>query len=87
MLGLANKVDRRGAMSEKGRIRNSERDRYMAIGIAIGMPIFALAGFIVCIATDNPGLIGVGPAIGLAMGIAIGEGLYQRRRQNEADGR
>ena len=70
-------------MSERGRIRNSERDRYMAIG----MPIFALAGFIVCIATDNPGLIGVGPAVGLAMGIAIGEGLYQRSRQNEADER
>ena len=74
-------------MSERGRIRNSERDRYMAIGMTIGMPIFALAGFVLCIATDNPGLIGVGPAIGLAMGIAIGEGLYRRSRQNEADER
>jgi len=74
-------------MSEKGRIGNSERDRYIAIGMAIGMPIFALAGFILCIATDNPGLLGVGPAVGLAMGIAIGEGLYRRSRQREADGR
>jgi hypothetical protein len=87
MFGLANNKDRRGTMSERGRIRNSERDRYMAIGMTIGMPIFALAGFVLCIATDNPGLIGVGPAIGLAMGIAIGEGLYRRSRQNEADER
>jgi hypothetical protein len=64
--------------------RNAERERYMAIGLAIGMPIFALLGFIVCIATDNPGLIGVGPAIGLAFGIAIGEGLYRRSQQRGA---
>jgi hypothetical protein len=87
MFGLAGNKDRRGTMSDNERIRRAERDRYMTIGIAIGMPVFALVGFIVCIATDNPGLIGVGPAIGLAMGIAIGEGLYQRRRQNEADER
>ena len=74
-------------MSEKGRIRNLERDRYMAIGIAIGMPIFAVAGFIVCIATDSWGLLGVWPALGLTTGIAIGEGLYRRSRQREADGR
>jgi hypothetical protein len=87
MFGLANNKARRGTMSEKQRIRNSERDRYIAIGMAIGMPIFGLAGLILCIATDNPGLMGVGPAVGLAMGIAIGEGLYQRSRQSEADER
>jgi hypothetical protein len=59
----------------------------MAIGMAIGMPIFALAGLILCIATDNFGLLGVGPALGLAMGIAIGEGLYQRGQQSKADER
>jgi hypothetical protein len=87
MFGLASNKDRRGTMSEKQRIRNAERNRTMAIGMAIGMPTFALAGLILCIATDTPGLLGVGPAIGLAMGIAIGEGLYQRSRQNEADER
>jgi hypothetical protein len=58
--------------------RNAERERYIAIGLAIGMPSFALIAFILCIATDNPGLVGIGPAIGLAIGIAIGEGLYRR---------
>ena len=63
--------------------RNADRDHYIAIGMAIGMPSFALIGFALCIATDNPGLLGLGPAIGLAMGIAIGEGLYRRSRQSE----
>ena len=65
--------------------RDAERDRYMAIGLAIGMPSFALIGFALCIATDNLGLLGLAPAIGLAMGIAIGEGLYQRSRRGEGN--
>ena len=68
-------------MSGEQRIGNGERDRYIGIGIAIGMPSVALIGFVLCLATDNPGLLGLPPAIGLAMGIAIGEGLYRRSRQ------
>lgn len=64
---------------------NAERDRYTAIGLAIGMPSFALIGFLLCIATDSPGLLGLGPAIGLAVGIAIGEGLYRRSKQREGN--
>ncbi len=60
---------------------NAERKRYMTIGLAIGMPSFALIGFALCIATDTLGLLGVGPAIGLTIGIAIGEGLYRRSQQ------
>ena len=64
---------------------NPQRDRYITIGLAIGMPSFALIGFILCIATDSPGFLGLGPAIGLATGIAIGEGLYRRSRQGEGN--
>jgi len=64
--------------------RNAEGDIHMAIGLAIGLPSFALIGFILCIATDTPGLLGVGPAMGVAVGIAIGEGLRQRRKKNGA---
>jgi hypothetical protein len=70
-------------MSGKQTTHNAERNRYLAIGLAIGMPSFALVGFVLCLATDNPGLLGVPPALGLAMGIAIGEGLYLRSRQRE----
>ena len=64
---------------------NLERERCISIGLAIGMPSFALIGFVLCIATDSPSFLGVGPAIGLAVGVAIGEGLYRRRRQDEGN--
>ncbi len=71
-------------MSEKQMARERERERCIAIGLAIGMPSFGLIGFLLCITTGNFGLLGVGPAIGLAIGIAIGEGLYRRSMQNGA---
>jgi hypothetical protein len=64
-----------------------ERERCISIGLAIGMPSFALIGFILCIATDTPSFLGLGPAIGLTIGIAIGEGLYHRRGQRQENAR
>ena len=66
---------------------NLERERCISIGLAIGMPSFALIGFLLCILTDSPSFVGLGPAIGLAIGIAIGEGLYRHRRQREGNAR
>jgi hypothetical protein len=70
-------------MSGNKGTRNEERDRYIGIGMAISMPTFALVGILLCIVTDNLGLLGLGPAIGLALGVAIGEGLHRRSRQTE----
>jgi hypothetical protein len=50
-------------MSEKQRMQNKERNRCLAIGLVVGMPICGL--------------------IGMTLGIAIGEGLYQRRRERD----
>ena len=74
-------------MSEKQSVRDTERDRYIGIGMTIGMLLFAPVGLVLFITTDNPGLMGVGPAIGLSIGLAIGDGLYQRHRQKEGSGR
>jgi hypothetical protein len=46
----------------------------MAIGMIVCMPV----GVALFIITRNPGLLGIGPAVGIALGVAIGEGLYQR---------
>jgi hypothetical protein len=70
-------------MPENKNIQNGRRERYLAIGLAIGMPTFGLIGMAVCLATDNLGLLGVGPALGMAVGVAIGEGLYQRSKERE----
>jgi hypothetical protein len=79
MFGPVGSQQRKGTMSEKHRIQNEEHKRYLAMGLAIYMPGFSA----LCAATDNPGFLGLGPAVGAALGIAIGEGLYQRSRQRK----
>jgi len=57
----------------------------MGLGMAIGMIIFAPLGIILAIATDTPGLLGIGPAMGVGVGVALGEGLYQRSLRNHKE--
>lgn len=52
----------------------------MGLGMALGMAMFAPLGIVLSLVTDNPGLIGVGPAIGISIGVAIGEHLYKRNK-------
>jgi hypothetical protein len=54
----------------------------MSTGLAIGMPIGLALSAIFLFVLETPGLIGVGAAIGTTLGIAIGEGLYQRRSRS-----
>lgn len=49
--------------------------------IGIGIALFAGVGVVLATATDNPGLIGIGPAIGVAFGAAVGSSLERRYRR------
>ena len=49
--------------------------------IGIGIALFAGFGVVLATATDNPGLIGLGPALGVAVGAGIGTGLENKARQ------
>lgn len=49
--------------------------------IGIGMALFAGLGVVLATTTDNPGLIGIGPAIGVGFGAAIGSSLERRYRR------
>jgi hypothetical protein len=71
-------------MRQQPRNATSDRDRYIGRGMGIGMILCMPLGIVLFIATGNPGLLGVGPAVGVALGVAIGEGLYQRSLRQDA---
>lgn len=49
--------------------------------MAIGMAIFSGLGVPISIATDNPGLIGIGPGVGIAIGVAIGQSVEAKYKK------
>ena len=67
-------------MSQHTNDRMKERERCMGLGMVLGLAMFAPIGIVLSILTDNPGLIGIGPAIGISIGVALGEHLYKRNR-------
>ena len=68
----------KNSVSEKPENQAKEKDHYLGLGMAIGMIAFAPLGVVLAIATDTLGLLGIGPAMGVGVGIALGEGLYRR---------
>jgi len=54
---------------------------FLGVGIAIGIPIFSGVGIALSNSTGNPGLIGIGPAIGVILGLAIGKSMEDKYRK------
>ena len=55
-------------------LRERERERGMVLGMLTFFPI----GAALFLATGNPGMIGTGVALGLPIGLAIGEHRYKK---------
>jgi len=68
-------------MFEEDKEQTELRNQTMAIGFAVGMPIGMAFSAIFVFVLKTPGLIGVGAGMGFALGVAIGEGLYQRNKE------
>jgi hypothetical protein len=67
-------------MSKDTNDPTKQKQHYMGLGMAIGMAMFAPLGIVLSIVTDNPGLLGIGPAVGVSIGVAIGEHLHKRSK-------
>jgi hypothetical protein len=51
---------------------------FLGMWMGIGIAIFSGFGIPLSIATENPGFIGMGPAIGVAFGLAIGQSIENK---------
>lgn len=56
-------------------------DHFLGVGMAIGIAIFSGVGVAISTSTGNPGLIGIGPAIGIPLGLAIGKSMEEKHRK------
>jgi glycopeptide antibiotics resistance protein len=54
------------------------KQHYQRKGMGIGFALFMPFGVIFWLLLDNPGFLWVGPALGISIGIAIGEAMYKR---------
>lgn len=57
------------------------KGHFVTVGIAIGAISFGILGVIICIVTDNMGLIGVGPSVGIPIGLLIGQSLESKNER------
>lgn len=58
------------------------KGHYTTMGIAVGAIVFGALGFIICMITDNMGLLGVGPSVGIPIGLIFGQ-ILEGRKQRE----
>lgn len=58
------------------------RGHFLNTWTAIGIAVFSGLGVPISIITDNPGLIGIGPALGIVIGAAIGKS-YEKKFEAE----
>ena len=54
---------------------------FVGMWMGIGIAIFTGVGVPVAFATGNPGLLGIGPALGVSIGLAIGSGIEAKYKK------
>lgn len=70
-------------MFEKRKDQTLEKDHYIGVGLAIGMPICMPLGVALFVITGNPGLMGAVVGFSVAVSLAIGENLAQRNARHQ----
>ena len=54
---------------------------FLGMWMGIGIAIFSGLGIPLSIATENPGFIGIGPALGVGFGLAIGQSIENKYKK------
>ena len=66
---------------EKEDDKKHPEGHYVGMWIGIGMAMFAGLGVPLSIALESPGLIGIGPAIGVGFGAVIGQAIEAKKKK------
>ena len=54
---------------------------FIGLWMVLGIAIFSGIGIPLSILTDNPGFFGIGPSIGVAFGLAIGQAIENKYKK------
>jgi hypothetical protein len=54
---------------------------FVGMWMAIGTAVFSALGISLAMITENPGMIGIGPAVGVAIGLSIGSGIEAKYKK------
>ena len=54
---------------------------FLGMWMGVGIAIFSGLGIPLSIVTKNPGLLGIGPALGVAFGLAIGSSIESKYKK------
>lgn len=57
------------------------KGHFLGMWIGIGMAMFSGMGISIAFATDNMGLIGIGPAIGVGFGAGVGTAIEKKKAE------
>ena len=63
--------------------RQYPEGHFIGMWIGIGMAIFSALGIPLSIALNSPGFIGIGPALGVGFGVAIGSSIEAKHKKED----
>jgi hypothetical protein len=63
------------------KVKKYPEGHFVGMWMGIGIAIFSGLGIPLSIVTENPGFIGMGPALGVAVGLAIGQSIENKHKQ------
>ena len=57
------------------------KGHYISVGIIIGIGIFGMLGTVIYLITNNFAFIGAGPAVGLPIGLILGQSMESKKER------
>ena len=63
--------------------RKYPEGHFVGVGMAIGLAVFSGLAIPLALATGNFGLVGIGPALGVAFGLSLGQAIENKYKKED----